>query len=137
MSRCLPFPPPGYEKNGLSGAALIEHIELERIKHEEKTRKRKEKRDRKHKKSGKSGVPLRSKEERREDGAGHSDGSDVTAEHEQAVVSGNFCSDETYGPSMKRGREISCHGDIGNRGKIIRIKLPVQRHNERDVATLV
>uniref|UniRef100_A0A7N0SVE7 Uncharacterized protein n=1 Tax=Kalanchoe fedtschenkoi TaxID=63787 RepID=A0A7N0SVE7_KALFE len=51
MSRCLPFPPPGYVRNSASGDALIESIKIERekekIKQERKEQKRREREERK------------------------------------------------------------------------------------------
>ncbi|CAK8569321.1 unnamed protein product [Lathyrus sativus] len=48
MSRCLPFPPPNYMKNGIGGEALLQQLELRRVKcskekEEEKKHKKKDK----------------------------------------------------------------------------------------------
>ncbi|XP_050262655.1 uncharacterized protein LOC126707093 [Quercus robur] len=64
MSRCIPFPPPGYVWNGEGGEALIELIKLNRERVEAEKERKKEKRRRKKEKR------RRKKEEkrRREDG---------------------------------------------------------------------
>uniref|UniRef100_A0A7N0UI44 Uncharacterized protein n=1 Tax=Kalanchoe fedtschenkoi TaxID=63787 RepID=A0A7N0UI44_KALFE len=57
MSRCFPFPPPGYVRDSASGDALIESIKIERqkerIKQERKEQKRREKEERKKEKKEK------------------------------------------------------------------------------------
>ncbi|KAJ7967157.1 glutamic acid-rich protein-like isoform X1 [Quillaja saponaria] len=47
MSRCIPFPPPGYLWNGVGGEALVELLKLRRERAEAKKDKKKEKRRRK------------------------------------------------------------------------------------------
>ncbi|KAK9271006.1 hypothetical protein L1049_026594 [Liquidambar formosana] len=42
MSRCFPYPPPGYVRNGASGEALIESIKLQRERENANTERRKE-----------------------------------------------------------------------------------------------
>ncbi|KAF9622837.1 hypothetical protein IFM89_034072 [Coptis chinensis] len=110
MSRCLPFPPPGYEKNGLSGEDLVEWIKREREKARrerekaKKERKRAKKRDKEEKSRECMGTGKRQRShektlqnemckvhhdnadnpKRREDETDQSDKSDITEEHEQA-----------------------------------------------------
>ncbi|KAF3964245.1 hypothetical protein CMV_011447 [Castanea mollissima] len=71
MSRCIPFPPPGYVWNGESGEALIELIKLNRERVEaEKERKKEKRRRKKETRRRKREKRRRKKEEkrRREDG---------------------------------------------------------------------
>ncbi|KAK6282886.1 hypothetical protein POUND7_016711 [Theobroma cacao] len=44
MSRCLPFPPPEYVRNGVSGEALLELIKVQRERVKAEGEKKKEKR---------------------------------------------------------------------------------------------
>ncbi|CAI8583781.1 unnamed protein product [Vicia faba] len=71
MSRCLPFPPPNYMKNGIGGEALLQQLEFRRVKYtkekkEEKERKRShndEKSKENDKKSKRSHVDKKSEED--------------------------------------------------------------------------
>ncbi|XP_027331216.1 protein FAM133-like [Abrus precatorius] len=64
MSRCFPFPPPGYMRNGARSEALIEPIKLQ--KEIEMARKdKREKKDRKEKKEKKREKKEKRKEEKR------------------------------------------------------------------------
>ncbi|GLU02731.1 hypothetical protein SLE2022_199710 [Rubroshorea leprosula] len=72
MSRCLPFPPPGYARNGVTGEALLQLIKVRREEAKaERKRKKKERRrkrmeeleegeilQKKHKRSKKSQIEL-------------------------------------------------------------------------------
>ncbi|XWS45574.1 hypothetical protein CRYUN_Cryun15aG0148300 [Craigia yunnanensis] len=159
MSRCYPYPPLGYVKNGIRDEALIESIKIQR---EEKTKKerKKEKRDKKEKKqekkerdkaldngeieSKKHGSKRRHKDERsqedqkggnhqkrRENEAESFEKSTITEEHGQAVGPQNS-SDSTLNSNKKQ--KLSLPPDSGhNPGSIIRIWLPLQRHKDPEV----
>ncbi|KAE8707139.1 hypothetical protein F3Y22_tig00110387pilonHSYRG00947 [Hibiscus syriacus] len=50
MSRCFPYPPPGYVKNGIRDEALIESIKIKREEEKAKKERKKEKKEKKEKK---------------------------------------------------------------------------------------
>ncbi|XP_039069682.1 UPF0329 protein ECU05_1680/ECU11_0050-like [Hibiscus syriacus] len=111
MSRCFPFPPPGYVKNGIRDEALIESIKLKREEEKAKKERKKEKKDKKREKkeidkarnsgeteSKKHGHKKRHKDERSQEGKKGGDcqkrrqnevecfeKSTLTEEHGQAV----------------------------------------------------
>ncbi|KAK9063932.1 hypothetical protein SSX86_017804 [Deinandra increscens subsp. villosa] len=63
MSRCFPYPPPGYCRNGATYEALIESIKLQKETDKAKAERRKEKREKKEKKEKKKNE----KEKRKND----------------------------------------------------------------------
>ncbi|KAI3734396.1 hypothetical protein L6452_13864 [Arctium lappa] len=50
MSRCFPYPPPGYSRNGATYEALIESIKLQKETDKAKAERKKQKRAKKDKK---------------------------------------------------------------------------------------
>lgn len=152
MSRCFPYPPPGYEKNDILDESLVESIkklqrEGEKAKKEKKKEKKREKKEKdKARESGevgkeKHGHKKRHKDERHQEGKKERDHdkkrklktenfekSNLTEEHGLPVGSQNS-SDSTLN-SNKRHKPClppeSCH----NSGSIIRIRLPLQRHKD-------
>ncbi|KAI9165154.1 hypothetical protein LWI28_008738 [Acer negundo] len=108
MSRCFPYPPPGYVRNGIRDEALIESIKLQR---EGEKAKKEGKKDKKREKKQKD------KRKRRSPG-----------ETERLKNS----SDSTLN-SQKR-QKLNTSPDGGqNSGSIIRIRLPLQRQKDPDV----
>ncbi|XP_057973667.1 uncharacterized protein LOC131161722 isoform X2 [Malania oleifera] len=137
MSRCFPYPPPGYVRNGASGQALIESIKREREsakieKRKEKKKEKKEKRDKKERREEKSSGSSHGKDKKLTDGnslksdkgrvdldKGHPrksledeaeqlEKSSLTEEHEQPVCLQNICeSSDSTQNSYKRKRETS------------------------------
>ncbi|XP_021902569.1 uncharacterized protein LOC110818118 [Carica papaya] len=136
MSRCFPYPPPGYARNGVSGQALIESIKLQRKKEKDITEQAKEKkRERKErKKERKEKEKLKPLElsanvkkiaddvignsfpKQREEEAEQVK-SDLTVEHEQPISSQNllYLSDSTQN-SNKRKRHASPSTESHNNG---------------------
>lgn len=160
MSRCYPYPPPGYIKNGIRGKALIESIKIQREEEKAKKERKKEKREKKEKKrekkerdkvrdSGKIGSKehghnKRHKDERsqedqkggdhqkrRENEAESFENSSLTEEHGQAVGSQNS-SDSTLN-SNKRQKLNSPLDSGHNPGSVIRIRLLSQWHKDPEV----
>ncbi|WCJ35071.1 hypothetical protein M5689_016339 [Euphorbia peplus] len=152
MSRCFPYPPPGYVmSNGLGGEAVRDPIKLKRPredtiteldnkkrrdKKERKEKKEKKKNDKRNKELGytvdtyilpaKSILPKAKEEE--------AERSDLTEEHEQPVCFRSFC----HSPdSSGRGNKIN-EDDTGSitktHGNILRIRLPLQRHREPEAS---
>ncbi|KAA3457555.1 splicing regulatory glutamine/lysine-rich protein 1 [Gossypium australe] len=160
MSRCFPYPPPGYVKNGIRDEALIESIKIKREEEKAKKERKKEKKEKKEKKrekkerdksrecgeaeSKKHGHKKRHKDERsKEDQKGGDrqkkrenevecfEKSTLTEEHGQAVGPQNS-SDSTLNSSKRQ--KLSSPPDSGqNPGSIIRIRLPSQRHKDPEV----
>ncbi|XP_050884658.1 protein PXR1 [Lathyrus oleraceus] len=48
MSRCLPFPPPNYMKNGIGGEALLQQLEVRRVKYSKEKKEEKKEKKRSH-----------------------------------------------------------------------------------------
>ncbi|XP_022740691.1 uncharacterized protein LOC111292527 [Durio zibethinus] len=160
MSRCYPFPPPGYVKNGIRDEALIESIKIQREEKKAKKERKKEKREKKEKKrekkdrdnvrdngqieSKKQGHKKRHKDERSQDdkkGGDHHkrrdnevesfEKSTLTEEHGHAVGPQNS-SDSTL--NSNEIQKIISAPDSGHiPGSIIRIRLPSQRHKDPEV----
>ncbi|XP_024032797.1 splicing regulatory glutamine/lysine-rich protein 1 [Morus notabilis] len=154
MSRCFPYPPPGYEKNGIRDEALVESIkklqrEGEKAKKERNKEKKWEKKEKdKARENGEAGKEKQShkKRHREEDqeskkGRDHDkkrkletenlERSNLTEEHGQPVGSQNS-SDSTVNSNKRRNPcspAESCH----NSGSIIRIRLPLQRHKDPEI----
>ncbi|XVF15951.1 hypothetical protein REPUB_Repub09cG0200100 [Reevesia pubescens] len=158
MSRCFPYPPPGYVKDGIRDDALIESIKIQReeekAKKERKKEKKEKKRERKDKdkarrdrgeiESKKHGHKKRHKDERSQEdqkGGDHQkrrenevesfEKSTLTEEHGHAVGPQNS-SDSTLN-SNKRQKLSSPPHSGHNPGSIIRIRLPTQRHKDPEV----
>ncbi|GAV56716.1 hypothetical protein CFOL_v3_00258 [Cephalotus follicularis] len=153
MSRCFPYPPPGYVRNG----SLIESIERESHKtkiteQKEKRREKKEKRkERKEKeklrKIGEFDEKSPKGEKRKydviggfqpkesEDGTEHLEKSSLTEEHGQAVCSQNMCylSDDSQS-SKKHKWQIAPSNGNQNNGNVTRFKLSLQKHRGPDVS---
>ncbi|XP_022775439.1 vicilin-like seed storage protein At2g18540 isoform X2 [Durio zibethinus] len=158
MSRCYPYPPPGYVKNGIRDEALIKSIkrEEEKAKKERKKEKREKKEKKREKKerdkargsgefeSKKYGHNKRHKDERSQEdkiGGDHQkrreneveifEKSTLTEEHGHAVGPQNS-SDSTLNSNKRQ--KLSSPPDSGhNPGSIIRIRLPSQRHKDPEV----
>ncbi|KAE8655950.1 hypothetical protein F3Y22_tig00117012pilonHSYRG00044 [Hibiscus syriacus] len=160
MSRCFPYPPPGYVKNGIRDEALIELIKIKREEEKAKKDRKKEKKDKKEKKrekkkrdkaldigetkSKKHSHKKRHKDESSQEGQKGGDyqkrrenevecyeKSTLTEEHGYAVGPQNS-SDSTLNSSKRQ--KLSLPPDSGhNSGSIIRIRLPSQRHKDPEV----
>ncbi|CAI9296423.1 unnamed protein product [Lactuca saligna] len=147
MSRCFPYPPPGYSRNGATYEALIESIKLQKETDKAKSERKKEKRAKKEKKEkkekrkdseksklqknpnesqqdsySKQFPPLNIK--RKEDTIEQLEKSDLTEEHSQPVDSHkpSYSSDSTQN-SNKRKRDDPVVPDDSNHVKPIKIRL--------------
>ncbi|MCL7050542.1 hypothetical protein MKW94_009397 [Papaver nudicaule] len=161
MSRCFPYPPPGYEvKNGVLDLDLLESIkrESEKIKKERKERKKEKSREKKHKKdktkeSGDSQKKERSHEKRHKSDAKAGDSlkrkepeseqlekSCLTEEQGQPANTQNLydSSDSTLN-SNKRKRHSSPSPSLSDvsrsSGNSVLIKLPLQKHKDTQLPT--
>ncbi|MCD9560041.1 hypothetical protein HAX54_018470 [Datura stramonium] len=141
MSRCFPYPPPGYSLNRTNNEALIESIKLQKereiAKAEKKDKKREKKEKRKEEKAAKKekselGFDKAIHESKGrylfkclEDEAEQLERSNLTEEHGHAVCSQNSsCSSDSTQNSNKRKRPASpSHVGIQAHGSIIRIRL--------------
>ncbi|XP_075652269.1 uncharacterized protein LOC142622636 [Castanea sativa] len=161
MSRCYPYPPPGFVRNE---AVFVESIKLQNKTEKDKTESKKEKkREKKEKRKArkeneklsdigdvKTTIKLNDKkydqsvqskaescggnlQKRIEDEAEQLERSGLTEEHGQAVCSPNvsYLSDSTQ-KSNKRKRETSPSSDISSHGTILRLRLPLKKHKELD-----
>ncbi|CAH1431032.1 unnamed protein product [Lactuca virosa] len=147
MSRCFPYPPPGYSRNGATYEALIESIKLQKENDKSKSERKKEKRAKKEKKEkkekrkdseksklqknpnesqqdshSKQFPPLNIK--RKEPAIEQLEKSDLTEEHGQPVDSHkpSYSSDSTQN-SNKRKRDDPVVPDESNHVKPIKIRL--------------
>ncbi|KAJ1424159.1 hypothetical protein SESBI_11828 [Sesbania bispinosa] len=164
MSRCFPFPPPGYTRNGACSEALIESIKLQREmekakkdkkdrkeKKREKKEKRKEKKERKHKEGKTSHGSDADKKfkliddikEVKADGKLQKGGdyeneqlerSGITEELDQPVSSREFCCLSDSTQSSKRKRSTSQSSN--DHGPAIKIRIPLRKHREPEESKL-
>ncbi|KAK7280764.1 hypothetical protein RJT34_25831 [Clitoria ternatea] len=115
MSRCFPFPPPGYIRNGARSEALIESIKLreeiekaEKDRKERKERKRekkerkKEKKERKHK----DGTSKEKKEKK------HKDGSSKEKKHKERTSHAAVGEDRKLFKHVEEVKEIKPNGKL-------------------------
>ncbi|KAJ8540895.1 hypothetical protein K7X08_001711 [Anisodus acutangulus] len=141
MSRCFPYPPPGYSMNRASNEALIESIKLQKEREIAKAEKKDKKREKKEKKreekkakteSSKLGLDKGTHDFKGkylfkclDDEAEQLERSNLTEEHGNAVCSQNSsCSSDSTQNSNKRKRPASpSHAGIQAHGSIIRIRL--------------
>ncbi|GER26620.1 hypothetical protein STAS_02283 [Striga asiatica] len=154
MSRCFPYPPPGYALSRVSKDALIESIKLQNDKakskeqrKEEKRREKKEKRKKekkdkvkhKHDKSnlvpnqfGEKLLPVTELAEPQQ----QFEGSSVTEEYGKPVclLAPSTSSDSTENSKKRKRLSSPVEATLSN-GKIIRIKLPVKKPSQLSVST--
>ncbi|EOX97648.1 hypothetical protein QUC31_015592 [Theobroma cacao] len=147
MSRCLPFPPPGYVRNGVSGEALLEQIKVqrervmaEREKKKEKWRSKKEMR--KEREQGeiceqKPGHHERHKRLRSNEGGGRSEnqgkteygtqemGSSGLTEELKQPISDSFYESSDNSRSIHKKRNSGSRNECGN---IVQIDVQLQKH---------
>ncbi|KAI3960602.1 hypothetical protein MKX01_003776 [Papaver californicum] len=154
MSRCFPYPPPGYEvKNGVLDLDLLESIkrESEKIKKERKKEKKRDKKLKKekrkesgeaqkkershkkrHKSDGKAGDSLKRKERESE----QLEKSCLTEDQGQPVNTQNLydSSDSTLNSNTRKRHsspsDVSCSS-----GNSVLIKLPLQKHKDIELPT--
>ncbi|GKV44106.1 hypothetical protein SLEP1_g51325 [Rubroshorea leprosula] len=153
MSRCFPYPPPGYVKNGIHDEALIKSIKLKREEEKARRDRKKEKKREKKKKERaredgeierkKQSHRKRHRDERTQDPKGsdhqkkgeteveNNEKSSLTEEHGQALGSQNS-SDSTLN-SNKRQKLSSPFDSRHHPGSKFRIKMPSQRHKDPEV----
>lgn len=157
MSRCFPYPPPGYARNGIRDEALVESIKLQREGQKAKKEKKKEKKQEKREKgktrgggdieSKKHSHKKRRKDERsKEDQKGGELQKRTENETEQIEKSslteerghpvGSQTSSDSTLNSNKRQKLSSPPNGRHNAGSIIRIRLPAQRHRDPEVLPL-
>ncbi|KDP36895.1 hypothetical protein JCGZ_08186 [Jatropha curcas] len=153
MSRCFPYPPLGYLRNGARGEAVSESIKIQsewgkartehdKRKKEKKERKKEKKERKKSRKENKEDtyiadrcnqqdkrLPSKVQEEEAER-------SGLTEEHDQPVCSQSLCySPDSTRSSDKRKRDDLSYNITKSSGNIIRIRLPLQKHREVDAST--
>ncbi|XP_056859606.1 uncharacterized protein LOC108842265 isoform X1 [Raphanus sativus] len=151
MSRCFPFPPPGYVLNGIRDEALIESIKKaeEKAKKEHRRKERKkEKKDKKEKKekkrkerggegeSEKHSHKRRRKEEVAKDGKniesenGCFEKSSLTVERDLLQSTSQNSCDSTLNSNELPKQP---HRNNNDSESIIRIRLPIRRQNDPEV----
>ncbi|KAK4348981.1 hypothetical protein RND71_031736 [Anisodus tanguticus] len=135
MSRCFPYPPPGYSMNIANNEALIESIKLQKEREIAKAEKKKEKKreEKKAKKeSSKLGFDKGIHDSKGkylfkclEDEADQLERSNLTEEHDNAVCSQNSScsSDSTQNSNIRKRPASPSHAGIQAHGSIIRIRL--------------
>ncbi|XP_061373286.1 uncharacterized protein LOC133315635 [Gastrolobium bilobum] len=158
MSRCLPFPPPGYVRNGSSGEALIESIKLqnEKAKKERKKEKRREKKAKRkelkvqegtfsHTSDGTEFKLIELEKVKREKSSGclqkgddnenvQLERSDITEEHDNSVATvGPFSSDSTQNSSKRKRSTSPCSHD---HGAMVKIRYSIRKHIEPEESKL-
>lgn len=152
MSRCFPYPPPGYARNGVRDEALIESIKrkVEKVKNERKKDKKREKKEKKAAlenggiKDKKHSHKRRNEDKRtqadqkagdhrkkRKHDTEHLEKSNLTEEHGKPVNSLNS-TDSTMNSSKKQKQILPPDGGL-NPASIIRIRLPLQRHKDLEM----
>ncbi|XP_050213294.1 uncharacterized protein LOC126664786 [Mercurialis annua] len=157
MSRCYPYPPPGYLRNGARGEAVSETVKVaasQSIKFQRdlkddkpltdkhKKKDKKEKRSKKEKKKasslatdnklGKSLLKGKDDEE--------AERSSLTEEHGQPVSHHQSLSSDSTRSSNKRKSDYVVHSASNatkNNGNVIRIRLALQRHTEPNLSANV
>ncbi|KAF8377803.1 hypothetical protein HHK36_031188 [Tetracentron sinense] len=159
MSRCFPFPPPGYERNGTRDEALIESIKLQREREKERRKEKKgKKKENKEKARGNGDIKKkkyshekRHKDERskvdqkggdhqkkREDETEQLEKSGLTEEHEhgQQVSFQNLydSSDSTQNSKKRKMHSSPSDGSHSHsEGSTVQIRLPVQKHKNPEL----
>ncbi|XP_010526809.1 PREDICTED: DNA ligase 1 [Tarenaya hassleriana] len=157
MSRCYPFPPPGYVRNEIRDEALIESIKREEVKakkerKEERKREKKEKK-RKERERGTDGSKKHSHKRRHKDvdtedkqkvvknceiidnEAELLEKSCLTDERENQTASQNSC-DSTINSNEIPKQSLPLDGKHHTTSEsIIRIRLPVKRQKDPEVLT--
>ncbi|CAL0305875.1 unnamed protein product [Lupinus luteus] len=142
MSRCFPFPPPGYTKNS---DALIESIKLrneaKKAKKDRKKEKRREKKDKECKKEKKKDrkekegklsklIEVEKKIGSVQKGAYHEnellERSDITVEHSQPVTTPDPCCSDSTQSSNKR--KCSTSPSIHNHGTVKKVRFSLRKH---------
>ncbi|CAA3029275.1 eukaryotic translation initiation factor 5B-like [Olea europaea var. sylvestris] len=163
MSRCFPYPPPGYSLSRASNEALIESIKLQnereksnkerkkekRREKEEKRKEREKKKEKTNQNSGKSHnvdnvrveeniwVDSRGKllQKGRKAEIEQLERSSLTEEHEQPLCSRIPSSSfESTENSNKRKRHTSSIDGSNSLGNIIKIRLPSKKKKEPDTS---
>ncbi|KAL3845338.1 hypothetical protein ACJIZ3_002741 [Penstemon smallii] len=160
MSRCLPYPPPGYSLSRSSNEALIESIKLQKEREKSKEQRKEKKREKKEKKKEKHEKTKEKKDKTtkkldtlntqvvkkvcedtkvnfllktRETETKQLERSNLTSEHEEPIpLDGPSTSFDSTENSNKRKRHPSPPVvDCSRRhGKIIRIRLTSKKQNE-------
>ncbi|XP_034675759.1 DNA ligase 1 isoform X2 [Vitis riparia] len=159
MSRCFPYPPPGYFPRRTVDEALLESTKLQREKKAKEDRHQKDRKERKREKKEKKEKKREKKEKEkgkdiasdigdgklndkkgqsqriRKDEAEQLEKSDLTEEYGQPIYSQNSChsSDSTQN-SRKRKRDTSLSSGSSNHGNIIRLRLPLPKPKEPEAS---
>ncbi|KAK6240727.1 hypothetical protein SCA6_006116 [Theobroma cacao] len=133
MSRCLPFPSPGYVRNGVSGEALSELIKGE-------ARKRRKEREQGEICQKKPGHRERRKRLRSNEGGGRSEiqgkteygtqemeSSSLTEELKQPI-SDSFYESSDYSQSIRKKRNSRSRNECHNHGNIVQTDFQLQTH---------
>ncbi|XP_052203386.1 uncharacterized protein LOC127808798 isoform X2 [Diospyros lotus] len=161
MSRCFPYPPPGYSPKRDNNEALIESIKLQKEREKSKSERKERKREKKEKKrehraiveqhvtefnhgrkrkhddekaykSDKVKVDLKGYYKSTEDEAEEVERSGLTEEHEQPVCSHNACDSSDSTKNCEKRRQASPGRRIQAHGNILRIRLPSRKFKEPD-----
>ncbi|KAG6390628.1 hypothetical protein SASPL_148366 [Salvia splendens] len=158
MSRCFPYPPPGYALSSARKDALIDSIKLQKPKVQAKEQRKEKKRDKKEKKKDKSSlknlgnsdvVHSHFSEKFWSDGIGdfsqkgskaeieQLERSGLTEEHAKPVfLPGPSSSSDSTENSNKRKRQPSPVDVRRGHGKIIRIRLTSKKQTQSDVPSV-
>ncbi|CAI9116959.1 OLC1v1018258C1 [Oldenlandia corymbosa var. corymbosa] len=152
MSRCFPYPPPGYIPSRASNEALIESIKLQKEKGKDKSERKKEKKEKKREKKEKKKskeedkakqiktsqlehnvFKVESQKEKKDD-TEQLERSSITEEHEQPSQNPSYSSDSTQNSGCKRKRHDSpVNSTRVQGGNILRFRLPSQKQIKHDV----
>ncbi|XP_073145353.1 uncharacterized protein [Henckelia pumila] len=147
MSRCFPYPPPGYTLRRSSEDALIESIKLQKEKkkakeqrkerrkerkerRKENDEKRKERKDKANQSSDKHDISKGQNDKNIWANSDHLEKSGLTEEHEQPICLRipSTSSDSTEN-STQRKRDFSLVGGRHGHGNIIRIRMASKKQN--------
>ncbi|CAH9080844.1 unnamed protein product [Cuscuta epithymum] len=166
MSRCFPYPPPGYKiARSNEEAALIESIKLQKErekkaradskdeKKREKREKRKERKERKEKSKQKSSEPAQSDkrpkietsqskgggciEKKRSPDSEQLERSNLTEEFGHAVCSDCPNNSSDSTQNSNKRKKSSCPPNVTRtHGNVFKIRLPLQKQNNHDSTSL-
>ncbi|WRX13948.1 hypothetical protein QQP08_006435 [Theobroma cacao] len=144
MSRCLPFPSPGYVRNGVSGEALSELIKVqrERVKAEREMKEEGRSKKEEERKGARRDLPekTRRKRLRSNEGGGRSEiqgkteygtqemeSSSLTEELKQPI-SDSFYESSDYSQSIRKKRNSRSRNECHNHGNIVQTDFQLQTH---------
>ncbi|EOX97664.1 Exostosin family protein [Theobroma cacao] len=140
MSRCLPFPPPEYVRNGVSGEALLELIKGKRRRRKGGARKRRKEREQGEICRKKPGHHERHKRLKSNEGGGRSENQGKTAYGTQEMessslteelmqpISDSFYESSDNSQSIHKKRNSRSRNECHNDGNIVQMDIQQQKH---------